>query len=534
MAGHKISKSEAEAIRQSIEVIQNKLQLGNTTISTGKELADKDKKHDDVTQDAICASEVIAILGYANALGKLEKKSGFGWMGKLNYVDMGINATVIAHDYHKTGVIDTGNIWNIVGSALTVIGSATLTGALTGAPVGGVGAAPGAVIGAVAGTALVAGGIAAAVYGTWAGEKVDIDAMLTETKKQVSDFFQKESKEFKEAFNKGWDKVNEAFKNAESNFETLKENVSDFIKDKADKLADAHEEFTDKVGELFNDLSDALDDAKDDFADKVGDLFKDFADWIYDETDWNGDIPGFDDLLGPVFDWVHDKTGWNGDLPDFGDWFGLNRDGKYYIYDPIVLDLDGDGIETIGANDFNGAMFDHDNDGIRTATGWVKSDDGFLVVDRNGDGIINDGSELFGDGTLLSNGKFAKNGYEALAEFDSNDDGIIDDKDINFNQLKVWRDLNQDGKTDQNEIFSLDQLGIKSLSLNYTNANKTYDNGNILAELGSYETVDGKKREMGDVNFRFDSVYSEFIDPIKLTSEQKASINLKGIGRVRD
>lgn len=74
-----------------------------------------------------------------------------------------------------------------------------------------------------------------------------------------------------------------------------------------------------------------------------------------------------------------------------------NNSNKYHIYDPIVLDLDGDGIETISTNCFNGILFYHDNDGIKTATGWVKLDDGILVIDRSGNGIVDDGSELFGD-----------------------------------------------------------------------------------------------------------------------------------------
>ena len=136
-------------------------------------------------------------------------------------------------------------------------------------------------------------------------------------------------------------------------------------------------------------------------------------------------------------------------------------------------------------------MFDHDKSGIQTATGWVKPDDGFLVVDRNGDGIINDGSELFGDGTILSDGSKATNGYQALSEFDSNGDGIINDEDVNFNQLKVWRDLNQDGISQENELFTLKELGIKSLKLQYEDTNTALGNGNILAQKGSYETIDG-------------------------------------------
>ncbi|MEW6741049.1 MAG: glucosaminidase domain-containing protein, partial [Nitrospirota bacterium] len=80
--------------------------------------------------------------------------------------------------------------------------------------------------------------------------------------------------------------------------------------------------------------------------------------------------------------------------------------------DPLILDLDGDGIETTNVKD--GAYFDYDGNGFSEQTGWAGADDGLLVMDRNGDGIINDGKELFGDQTILSNGQRASNGFQAL------------------------------------------------------------------------------------------------------------------------
>ncbi|WPP81632.1 calcium-binding protein [Acinetobacter pittii] len=214
----------------------------------------------------------------------------------------------------------------------------------------------------------------------------------------------------------------------------------------------------------------------------------------------------------------------------------LNNDGvkKYHIYDPVVLDLDGDGIETIAANKWAGVLFDHDNDGIRTSTGWVGSDDGILVLDRNGDGVINDGSELFGDSVTLKDGSQASNGYAALAEFDSNGDGKVNAEDTNFEQLKVWRDLNQDGVSQTNELFGLTELGIQSLNLNHTNTDTALGSDNILAQTGSFETLDGQSHIMGDVNFSFNSIYSSFNNTIELTVEQQQAANLQGIGRVRD
>ena len=115
--------------------------------------------------------------------------------------------------------------------------------------------------------------------------------------------------------------------------------------------------------------------------------------------------------------------------------------------DPLVLDLDGDGLETVGLNLASPVYFDHNADGIKTGTGWVKSDDAFLVLDRNGNGIIDDGRELFGDATPL-NGKgtldpsagIAAQGFAALAKEDTNLDGVVNAADARFGALRLWRD----------------------------------------------------------------------------------------------
>ena len=85
--------------------------------------------------------------------------------------------------------------------------------------------------------------------------------------------------------------------------------------------------------------------------------------------------------------------------------------------DPLTLDLDGDGIETVAASASNPILFDHDGDGIKNGTGWVKGDDGFLVMDRNSNGVIDNSAELFGDSTPLSAGGKAKDGFDALELF---------------------------------------------------------------------------------------------------------------------
>ncbi|MDO4644109.1 MAG: hypothetical protein Q4A74_09735, partial [Cardiobacteriaceae bacterium] len=219
------------------------------------------------------------------------------------------------------------------------------------------------------------------------------------------------------------------------------------------------------------------------------------------------------------------------DLNPFQD---LNREGKFFLYDPLALDLDGDGIETISANYYKGALFDHNKSGIRTATGWVSADDGLLVVDRNGDGIINNGNELFGDNTVLKNGNNAENGYSALAEFDSNSDGVVDSKDTDFDKLRIWRDLNHDGVSQKEEIFTLDAVNVKSLNIAHKDVSQSLGNGNTLAQEGSYNTMDGKIQKMGDLLLSHNSLYSRYTDSIALTKEQTQAANLQGIGRLRD
>jgi hypothetical protein len=98
---------------------------------------------------------------------------------------------------------------------------------------------------------------------------------------------------------------------------------------------------------------------------------------------------------------------------------------------------------------------------------------GFLVLDRDGDGAIRDGRELFGNWTPVGwgfEGVAAANGFEALAYYDQplnggNGDGVITDADAIYSQLRVWLDNNEDGRTDPSELIELQDLGIVALSL---------------------------------------------------------------------
>ena len=209
------------------------------------------------------------------------------------------------------------------------------------------------------------------------------------------------------------------------------------------------------------------------------------------------------------------------------------------IYDPITLDLNKDGkIDTTDLD--NGVYFDHNGDKVAMKTSWIGKEDGLLVHDRNNNGIIDDGSELFGNFTPLNpnnnlNDKnLAVNGYHALKSYDMNNDGIIDSNDEIYKHLKVWQDINGDGISQENELKTLEQANIKSLNLAFSNIDKDLDNGNNLMFEGNYTDNEGKEHKMADINFNIDTISSKHKDDITLNNEQANQINLQGSGNLRD
>ncbi|MDY3205838.1 MAG: calcium-binding protein, partial [Arcobacter sp.] len=132
---------------------------------------------------------------------------------------------------------------------------------------------------------------------------------------------------------------------------------------------------------------------------------------------------------------------------------------------PLVLDLNGNGINSTRLNE-SSVYFDMDGDGFKERTAWVENGDGLLVLDKNANGTIDNGSELFGNFTALADGNNADDGFSALLQHDENKDGKIDKNDAIYNKLNVWVDANQDGITDAGELKSLEQAGVASVNLN--------------------------------------------------------------------
>ncbi|WP_405118281.1 calcium-binding protein [Pseudomonas leptonychotis] len=211
------------------------------------------------------------------------------------------------------------------------------------------------------------------------------------------------------------------------------------------------------------------------------------------------------------------------ETPDTGD--AENRTS------PIVLDLDGDGVETL---ELGSSYFDLDGDGLSERSGWVSPDDGLLVSDLNGDGLVSSGAELFGNHTLLKNGQKATNGFQALAEYDDNGDGKIDALDASYASLQVWRDLNGNGVSDQGELTGLADAGVVSINTSYANSTHVDANGHQHRQVASITLSNGNASTAADVWFKVDGARRVNSGAIELTPDVVFLANAKGFGKVHD
>jgi hypothetical protein len=192
----------------------------------------------------------------------------------------------------------------------------------------------------------------------------------------------------------------------------------------------------------------------------------------------------------------------------------------YAGVDPIVLDLSGNGLHLTDVSSA-APRFDINGDGFAVKTGWVEPSTGILVLDKNGNGVIDNIGEMFGGPGL--------NGYAALAAYDTNGDGVIDANDAVFAQLQVWVDGNGNGVTDPGELRSLADLGITSISLDAQTQTDSFVAGNQVLETGTFTRSDGTTGAL-----HVDNYDTRFQGDTTVTAAAAGLPNQKGYGTLTD
>lgn len=166
---------------------------------------------------------------------------------------------------------------------------------------------------------------------------------------------------------------------------------------------------------------------------------------------------------------------------------------------PIIIDLNNDGYNL--TDPANGVRFDLHGNGKTRQWSWTSgsSDEAFLALDRNGDGRITSGKELFGNNTDQPITE-EPNGFIALSMFDTNGDRWINANDAIYRQLQLWIDSNHDGVSQQRELSSLNDKGVQGIACNYRLSKRSDRHGNRF-RYKALARINGVERWVWDIFF---------------------------------
>ena len=199
-------------------------------------------------------------------------------------------------------------------------------------------------------------------------------------------------------------------------------------------------------------------------------------------------------------------------------------------FDPLVLDLDGNGYDLI-SQEYSQAYFEFDSDGFAENAGWIGGNDAFLVRDTNGNGAIDNITEMFGNRTT--------SGFTALAALDSNNDGVFNSADAAFATVRLWKDANSNAVTDAGELVSLASAGIASISLSSValdpvNDPNAFVRGNQIVREGSFTRTDGSTGRVGDAALVVSETDTRWTGSLTVSQAAQALPQVAGIGELKN
>ena len=215
-----------------------------------------------------------------------------------------------------------------------------------------------------------------------------------------------------------------------------------------------------------------------------------------------------------------------GSIEEFTDYLNLAMKAGFGVCfkgtDPLVLDLDGDGVELTRQE--QGVYFDLDKDGFAERTAWVKGDDALLARDLNNNGKIDDIGELFGNADT--------SGFVHLKAMDENNDNKISALDTAFDTLRVWQDKNGNGITDEGELKTLTEVGISDISLVTSTPADGVVRGNTIRTEATFTRTDGTTSAISDVLLENNKTDSIYLGDSTVSAEAAVLPKLKGYGIV--
>lgn len=200
-----------------------------------------------------------------------------------------------------------------------------------------------------------------------------------------------------------------------------------------------------------------------------------FQAWCHRRDEANGGPQKWDDA---VKKWVEDHC--DGKVTMTGNTFQCTdtKGRTWKCSTPLVLAFDAAPAELAPAS----GSFDLDQSRVSRSSDWPTARTPWLALDRNGNGRIDDGGELFGSGTTLRDGTRADNGFFALAELDSDQDGAITPADAAYASLLLWADENRDRESQASELVSLSHRGVTRIELGFRQKPQCDARGNCEIE----------------------------------------------------